>query len=104
MISVVYITTPSLQVAKELASSLLEARLIACANLVPQVVSMYRWEGKVNIDEEVLLMCKTQTSLFPSLQAHVLSKHPYKVPEIISVNVQDSLPAYRDWVVAETTK
>ncbi|KAJ3291505.1 hypothetical protein HDU79_002332 [Rhizoclosmatium sp. JEL0117] len=104
MISVVYITTPSLQVAKELASSLLEARLIACANLVPQVVSMYRWEGKVNTDDEVLLMCKTQTSLFPSLQEHVLSRHPYKVPEIIAINVQDSLPAYRDWVVAETTK
>ncbi|KAI8612117.1 divalent cation tolerance protein from Thermus Thermophilus Hb8 [Chytriomyces sp. MP71] len=102
MFQIVYITTPSIQVARELASSLVEKRLVACVNILPGVMSVYRWEGKVNTDEEVLLMCKTAKEKFAGVRDHVVGVHPYKVPEIVAVDVADALPAYAQWVTDET--
>ena len=67
------------------------------------VESLYVWNGKVETDNEMLLMAKTKTSLVEQVAAHVEEKHPYDVPEVIAVPVDAGSDAYMDWVVRETT-
>ena len=66
------------------------------------VESLYVWNGKVEIDNELMLMAKTKTSLVEQVAKHVEEKHPYDVPEVIAVPVDAGSDAYLDWVVRET--
>lgn len=101
-VSVVLVTAPDEAVAEKLARTLVEERLIACANLVPKIRSIYRWEGKVHDEAEVLLVMKTRAEGFEALAARVKALHPYSVPEILQVPVQAGHQPYLDWVLAET--
>eukprot|EP00760_Papus_ankaliazontas_P020880 PhM_4_TR18599/c0_g2_i1/m.96967/K03926/cutA; periplasmic divalent cation tolerance protein len=101
-LSVCWITAPTQVVAESIASTLVEKRLAACVNLIPNITSVYTWEGKVNKDSEVLLMAKTQTALVPSLVDAVKAVHPYDVPEVISAELGAGLPDYMKWVVDST--
>ncbi|MER3455386.1 MAG: divalent-cation tolerance protein CutA [candidate division GAL15 bacterium] len=92
------ITVPDLESARRIAQTLVEERLAACVNLVPGVRSVYRWQGAVEEAEEVLLVVKTTQERFPALRERVGSLHPYQVPEVVSLPVQDALAAYRAWV------
>jgi periplasmic divalent cation tolerance protein len=97
--SVLYVTVPSTgDVAQKLAAGLLEKRLIACANILPGVTSMYRWEGKVQTDSEQLMMLKTRASLFPAVRDFVRENHPYQTPEIIELPIQQAHQPYLDWI------
>jgi periplasmic divalent cation tolerance protein len=87
-----------------LARTLVEEQLIACANLVPQVRSIYRWEGRVCDEEEVLMVLKTGTERFEALRARVLELHPSEVPELLRLDVCDGSPAYLAWVLGAVTK
>lgn len=96
---VVYVTVPSHEVGEGIARALLQQHLIACANLIAPVQSLYTWKGDLNVDEEVLMVLKTRAELFqdrlvPSIQA----LHPYEVPEIIAVPVLMGAPAYLEWI------
>lgn len=84
--------------AEELAEKLLEARLIACANLVGPLVSRYLWEGRVERAEEVLLVLKTRRDLVPELTARLSEWHPYDVPEVLELPVRSGLDAYLAWI------
>jgi periplasmic divalent cation tolerance protein len=99
---VVLTTVPDAEVGRRLARSLLEDRLIACANLVPGVVSLYRWEGEVRDDDEVLMVMKTRAGLVARLLARIPELHPYELPEVLVLPVEDGLPAYCRWVLDET--
>jgi periplasmic divalent cation tolerance protein len=99
---VVLATVPDAEVGRRLARSLLEDRLIACANLVPGVVSLYRWEGEVRDDDEVLMVMKTRAGLVARLLARFPELHPYELPEVLVLPVEDGLPAYCRWVLDET--
>lgn len=98
MEEVVLITAPSLEVARTLARALVEEGLAACVNLVPGVTSVYRWQGEVVEEGEVLLVAKTTTFVFPRLKERVLALHPYQVPEILALPVAEGHGPYLAWL------
>jgi periplasmic divalent cation tolerance protein len=99
---IVYITTPDTQTGEEIANALIERKLAACVNLTP-IHSIYRWEGKVNREEEILLIVKTRADLFEGqLVPAVLALHPYEVPEIIAMPVVMGAAGYLQWIDEET--
>ncbi|KAI9007706.1 CutA1 divalent ion tolerance protein-domain-containing protein, partial [Hyaloraphidium curvatum] len=99
---VLYVTTPNTEVAKKLAHGLLEKKLIACANLVPQITSIYTWKDKIEEDNEVLMILKSKQELVDDITAHVRANHPYEVPEVISLPITAGNPAYLDWITQNT--
>lgn len=99
---VVLVTSPTPERAAELARTLVEERLAACGNVVPGVRSIYRWEGKVEDEQEVLLVLKTTRARLEALRARVLALHPYQVPEVLALSVEAGSAAYLEWVAAET--
>jgi periplasmic divalent cation tolerance protein len=99
----VMITTGSEEEAAGIAEGLLEERLIACANLVGGIRSLYRWQGKVCDDREILMLCKTERRLFSRLSEKVKSIHSYEIPEIIALPLVEGWPPYLEWVEEETT-
>lgn len=100
-VGVVLMTAPSEEQAATLARSLLDERLIACANLVPRVRSLYRWKGEVCDEAEVLVVMKTRRDAFERLAARVKALHPYEVPELLFLDVEAGLPPYLAWVLTE---
>ena len=93
------ITVPSEEVGKSIATHLVEQRLAACVNILPKVQSIYHWEGAVNCDEEVLLVCKTRAKGFESeFIPAVKTLHPYQVPEIIAMPLIAGSPEYLAWM------
>lgn len=101
-VAVVLVTAPDEAVAASLARTLVEERLIACANLVPKIRSIYRWQGAVHDEAEVLLVLKTRRASLAAVAARVKALHPYSVPEIIGLDVTDGHRPYLDWVLGET--
>jgi periplasmic divalent cation tolerance protein len=96
-------TLPDPEIAQRLGRTLVAERLIACANLVPGLLSIYRWKGEIQAEGEVLMMMKTQRSRLPALKRRLLELHPYEVPELISIDISDGLDAYCRWVVEESS-
>lgn len=88
--------------AQEIASTLVTMRLAACVNVIPRIHSTYRWEGKVQQDDESLLIIKTTTDCFDALKQMVLQLHPYELPEVIAVNLSEGHAPYLDWIAAST--
>jgi periplasmic divalent cation tolerance protein len=99
---VVLITAPAGTKSKQLAKSLLAARLAACVNVVPLVRSLYWWKGKLESAQESLLIVKTRRSLIKKLTKHVLKNHPYSVPEVIALPIMKGHKPYLDWIFNET--
>lgn len=95
-------TAPDAEHAARIARALVDERLIACANLVPGVTSIYRWQGAVQADTEVLLLMKTRRALVPHLKERLPQLHPYQVPELVVSEVTDGLEPYCRWVLDET--
>ncbi|MEO5362259.1 MAG: divalent-cation tolerance protein CutA [Magnetococcus sp. DMHC-8] len=98
----VWTTLPDETVAAELAATLVDEQLAACVHLLPGGRSVYRWQGTIHRDAEWTLLIKTRHSLYPVLEARLLTLHPYELPEIVATPVDQSLPAYREWVWAVT--
>lgn len=99
---IVMVTAPSDEVCRQIANHLLENKMIACANILPAVRSLYTWKGETQDEEEVLMLCKSRVGLFEELSKAVRKLHPYELPEIIALPVTHGLPAYLDWVLKET--
>ena len=93
---------PDRAAAERLADSLIEKRLAACISILAPCRSVYRWKEAVQHDEEHPLLIKTTAERYAELEAAIRAGHPYELPEIIAVPVGRGLPAYLDWVVAET--
>ena len=96
--AIVLVTTPDLKMARALARAALQARLIACANLIPKIESHYWWRGKMESGAEVLLILKTQKSKLVSLEKLVLAKHPYDTPEFLVLPLKAGSKQYLDWL------
>jgi periplasmic divalent cation tolerance protein len=101
-IRVVLVTAPDRDTALPLVRRLVEEGKVACGNILPGLTSVYRWEGQVEEDPEVLIILKTREGALPELISRIHELHPYDVPEILALPVQEGLPAYLEWVVAET--
>lgn len=98
-VHVVLLTAPDLACAEALAHALVEEALAACVNLVPQVRSIYRWQGKLETGAEVLLIAKTRADRVAALIERVVALHPYDVPEVIAWPVAQGSASYLEWVL-----
>ena len=93
---------PERAAAERLADALVAKRLAACINILAPCRSVYRWQGAVQHDEEHPVLIKTTRAAYAELEAQIRAHHPYELPEIIAVPIERGLPAYLDWVAAET--
>jgi periplasmic divalent cation tolerance protein len=98
----VFTTLPSADKAAELAKALVEERLAACANLLPAIRSIYRWQGKLQDENEVLVLLKTRAEHLERLKLRILELHPYELPEVLAVPIEAGYQPYLDWLAGET--
>lgn len=98
---VVLITAPDAECGSRLARALVEERLAACVNVVPGVRSVYRFEGAIHDDAEVLLIAKTRADRCEALAARITALHPYALPEVLALEAPGGSLAYRAWVATE---
>lgn len=103
-VRVVLVTAPDAAVAERIGRALVEERLAACVNLVPGVRSLYRWEGAVQDDPEVLLIVKTREDRLAELAERVRALHPYDLPEVLALAAAGGSAGYLDWVAAESAR
>lgn len=94
---------PDRAAAEKLADALVAKRLAACINILAPCRSVYRWQGAVQHEEEHPVLIKTTREAYAALEAEIRALHPYELPEIVAVPVERGLPAYLEWVAAETT-
>jgi periplasmic divalent cation tolerance protein len=93
---------PDRAAAERLADALVEKRVAACVNILAPCRSVYRWQGAVQHDEEYPVLIKSTREAYPALEAQIRALHPYELPEIVAVPIERGLPAYLDWVAAQT--
>src|SRR6185503_2460114 len=93
---------PDRAAAEKLADQLLQKQVAACVNILAPCRSVYRWQGALQHDEEHPMLIKTTTEGYGALEAAIRAGHPYDVPEIIAIPIECGLPAYLEWVAAET--
>jgi len=99
-VCVAMVTAPSVDVAERIVTAVVDEQLAACGNIVPGLTSIYRWEGAVQRDSEVLILFKTTRAVLPQLLTRVAALHPYDVPEVLALPVAAGLEAYTKWVTA----
>lgn len=97
---VVLCTFPDAEKAREVASEIVSEGLAACVNLVSKVESIYRWEGEIQRDAEVLAIFKVASERYDELERAILSKHPYDTPEVVGIPADRVEKNYLAWVVA----
>jgi periplasmic divalent cation tolerance protein len=103
-VNFIYMTTGSKREARQIGKALVESRLAACVNILDNMQSIYRWEGKIQEESEVVLIAKTTDTLLSSLIDKVKSLHSYDCPCIVSLPVLDGYPPFLDWVHAEVKR
>ena len=99
---IVITNTPDRDVALKIARALIERKLAACVNILPECTSIYRWQGKLETATEVPLMIKTRAAIYDDVEAAIKSLHPYELPEIVAVPIERGLPDFLEWINAET--
>ena len=97
---IVFMTVPDEKEVTKIVRSLLKERLIACANIVGPVSSLFWWEGKIDKASEFLVIMKSRKDLFKKLSERVKELHSYEVPEVIALPVIEGLPSYLNWLGA----
>ncbi len=95
-------TCPDVATAERIARELVATSLVACVNVVPGLRSIYRWNGAVQSDEEVLMILKTTTERLPAVRERLVALHPYALPEIVALSVADGHHSYLQWVADST--
>lgn len=98
-----YLTAPSKSEALKIAKILVEERLIACANIIEGVTSVYIWDGKLQEEGENLLIAKTQEHLFDKIQKRIQEIHPYSCPCLLSLPIEKGLEKYLHWIKEQTS-
>ena len=91
-------TCPDAATAERLAGLLVEQRLAACVNIVPGLTSVYRWQGETQQDSEVLLLAKSRADRYPALESALVENHPYELPEVVAVSLNQGLEGYLAWI------
>jgi periplasmic divalent cation tolerance protein len=98
----VYTTFPSIVEAEVTGRALVERRLCACVNILPGMVSLYRWQGAIERGDEVVMIIKTRASLTEAVRAAVKQMHSYTTPAILVIPIDQVDPDYNAWIMAET--
>ena len=89
---------PEEETATGLAKMAVSERLAACVNILPGLTSVYSWKGAIETARETLLLIKTETAVYPLLEARLRERHPYELPEIVAVPIGRGLPDYLQWI------
>ena len=95
---IVFCTSPSSEISNQIAEECIRKKIAACCNIIPGINSIYEWEGKVEKSEEQLLLIKSTEDNFKVIENTINSIHPYDVPEIISVKLNDGNEPYLKWI------
>jgi periplasmic divalent cation tolerance protein len=98
----VFTNLPDRPAAERLADTLVQKNLAACVNILAPCRSVYRWKDAVQHDEEHPMLIKTTRERYAALEQALREGHPYELPEIIAVPIERGLPAYLEWLAAET--
>ena len=96
--SITLVTVPSKEESEKISRSLVEKDLAACVNIIPSVQSVYKWEGEINTDNELLLVIKGRTDNLEALEKEVLQLHSYDTPEVISFSIEKGNKEYLNWL------
>lgn len=96
--AVILLTTAPVDVAEALARQLVEGGAAACVNVLPPMVSIYRWKGDIHRDAECQLVIKTSTAALEAARGTLRAHHPYELPECLVIRVDDGDPAYLAWL------
>lgn len=102
-VTVVLSTAPSTEIATEIGRTLVEEGLVACANVLPPMQSIYRWKDAIRSEPEVQMIFKTTAVRIPELRERMTALHPYDVPEFLELDVAGGLPQYLAWIGTSTT-
>ncbi len=94
-------TCADMDSAETLAGALLEAKLAACINILPGARSLYVWQGELQRDNEVVLLIKSRQDRLPALRDLIAAQHPYELPELIAVPIEDGSQAYLSWLTQQ---
>jgi periplasmic divalent cation tolerance protein len=97
--ALVLVTAPDARTARTIAKAALKARLIACANIIPSLESIYWWNNKIETGREVLILLKTTQSHLAGLEKLVVDHHPYDTPEFLVLNISRGNKRYLDWML-----
>ena len=97
-LQLVLCTVPDRECAEQIAEALVSEQLAACVNIIPGIASVYRWKGRIEKDEELLLLIKTSQGSYESLEQRIRTLHPYELPEIIAVSIQAGQKDYTKWI------
>ena len=100
---VVFVTTSNGDEANKIADALVSERLAACVNIVAAVKSVYRWEGKINSDNEALMIIKTTGERYPDVERRVKELHSYGTPEVVAIRIEQGSEQYLNWLRDSTT-
>ena len=103
MVCFVYVTVQDADEAGRIAYAVVNEKLAACANILPGMTSVYRWQGKMEAVSEAVLILKTQDSLFQKLEARIKELHSYDVPCIVALPIGQGAQEFLDWIGTETT-
>ncbi len=95
-------TCPDPATAERIAQTVVSERLAACVNIVPGLASIYRWQGQIQHESELLLLIKTREAIYPLLETRIRELHPYQVPEIIALSILTGSAPYLDWLADNT--
>jgi periplasmic divalent cation tolerance protein len=96
-------TADNRSILEKIGRNLVEKRLIACAQILGPIQSIYRWKGTVENANEWLLLMKSKASLYPAIEEEIRRQHPYELPEIIAIDIDKGLAGYLDWIANETS-
>jgi periplasmic divalent cation tolerance protein len=102
MISVIYTTLDNEQDARKIANFLIEEQIVACVNIIPNVISIYRWKGKIEEEKEFILIAKTVDENVIKTIKRIKELHNYELPDIISIPVNNGYEEYLEYIKRET--
>lgn len=95
---IIYVTTPTFDMAKVISKELLNLKLVACCSIIPNISSMFIWENEIKYSNEYLIVIKTKTNLFDKISEIIKNNHEYEVPEIICTKIEKGNKDYLNWI------
>ncbi len=95
---IIHCTCPSSEIARRIATMLIQQQEAACVNLIPGVTSIYNWKGELHADNETLMVIKSLNRCFEAVSATIRQHHPAELPEIIAVSIDSGSDEYLDWI------
>lgn len=95
---IIFCTCPDRATAEQIAHLLIDSNLAACVNIVPGIISIYKWQGKIESADEHLLLIKSNDESYQAVENKIKAHHPYELPEIVAIPITNGLPEYLNWI------